>query len=429
MNAGIDSACKQTLDRSGNNSTTPLSRHSDCIHDRLGSERKCPTCKLPAIVKNLRPDPMHDTLVACVQKLKIKVAPPISSFEYPSFSGLTGGGNSMISAAAAAVAAGVDSTVEAVLSSQMACQNSDASAADIKRSSRNTDHAVNTHHGDSAIDNPPPSHARDQHQPIKEISLCAHQHTLSSLDMDDSDAIHELLCNEDLPDDERPPLPPRPCDTVHKPLPSYSSIDTIMDLDALFKESELPDDEKTHSNSGHPQAEHTGKPTVASLHSEPSSKRLRTTTPHSSSFVYPGRLLSCQDGQPQPVTGTSVSDRTACRSHEENPMDAAAAATAVILEREAVHEQIIPSTFETQAGLATISSATEKGLSSFSLHQSQDLPTLQQERTTACLGSSATPLIRCMFTGVSDVRFPFPPSNSHCNTLGELWTSFSLFFQ
>ncbi|KAI9490250.1 hypothetical protein BDB00DRAFT_564279 [Zychaea mexicana] len=40
-----------------------------CVYDRIGVERTCPTCHLPAIVKNLRPDPMHDTLVACVRKL------------------------------------------------------------------------------------------------------------------------------------------------------------------------------------------------------------------------------------------------------------------------------------------------------------------------------------------------------------------------
>ncbi|KAI8097135.1 uncharacterized protein BX664DRAFT_325638 [Halteromyces radiatus] len=43
----------------------------DCIYDRLGRDRQCPGCHIPAIVKNLRKDPMHDTLVACVQKLKL----------------------------------------------------------------------------------------------------------------------------------------------------------------------------------------------------------------------------------------------------------------------------------------------------------------------------------------------------------------------
>ncbi|KAG0180471.1 hypothetical protein DFQ29_000616 [Apophysomyces sp. BC1021] len=36
-------------------------------------QRACPTCHLPAIVKNLRKDPLHDTLVACVRKLKTKL--------------------------------------------------------------------------------------------------------------------------------------------------------------------------------------------------------------------------------------------------------------------------------------------------------------------------------------------------------------------
>ncbi|KAI8146594.1 hypothetical protein BJV82DRAFT_599116 [Fennellomyces sp. T-0311] len=40
-----------------------------CVYEKIGKERQCPTCRLPAIVKNLRPDPMHDTLVACVRKL------------------------------------------------------------------------------------------------------------------------------------------------------------------------------------------------------------------------------------------------------------------------------------------------------------------------------------------------------------------------
>ncbi|KAI7881645.1 hypothetical protein K492DRAFT_194202 [Lichtheimia hyalospora FSU 10163] len=43
---------------------------NNCIYHRIGTQRQCPTCRLPAIVKNMRPDPMHDTLVACVQKLK-----------------------------------------------------------------------------------------------------------------------------------------------------------------------------------------------------------------------------------------------------------------------------------------------------------------------------------------------------------------------
>ncbi|KAI8344358.1 hypothetical protein BC941DRAFT_408453 [Chlamydoabsidia padenii] len=43
----------------------------NCIYDRLGEERQCPKCHMPAIVKNLRQDPMHDTLVACVKKLKL----------------------------------------------------------------------------------------------------------------------------------------------------------------------------------------------------------------------------------------------------------------------------------------------------------------------------------------------------------------------
>ncbi|KAF7732588.1 hypothetical protein EC973_003335 [Apophysomyces ossiformis] len=47
--------------------------NSDCVHEKIGVERVCPTCQLPAIVKNLRKDPMHDTLVACVKKLKTKL--------------------------------------------------------------------------------------------------------------------------------------------------------------------------------------------------------------------------------------------------------------------------------------------------------------------------------------------------------------------
>ncbi|RUP43763.1 hypothetical protein BC936DRAFT_136760, partial [Jimgerdemannia flammicorona] len=37
-----------------------------CIYDKLGHECRCPTCRLPAIVKNLKKNPSHDTLVGCL---------------------------------------------------------------------------------------------------------------------------------------------------------------------------------------------------------------------------------------------------------------------------------------------------------------------------------------------------------------------------
>lgn len=55
--------------------------------DRVGEDRCCPKCKLPAIIKNVRRDPRHDVLVACVRALKRKlVTDPLTplSFEQPS---------------------------------------------------------------------------------------------------------------------------------------------------------------------------------------------------------------------------------------------------------------------------------------------------------------------------------------------------------
>ncbi|ORX59602.1 hypothetical protein DM01DRAFT_1405120 [Hesseltinella vesiculosa] len=46
----------------------------NCIHDRLGKEGRCPTCDLPAYIKNLRKDPLQDSLVECVKSLKQHLA-------------------------------------------------------------------------------------------------------------------------------------------------------------------------------------------------------------------------------------------------------------------------------------------------------------------------------------------------------------------
>ncbi|ORZ25924.1 hypothetical protein BCR42DRAFT_17168 [Absidia repens] len=67
----------------------------NCIYDRLGETRQCPTCHMPAIVKNLRKDPMHDTLIACVKKLKqclIESNP--TSLSVPSYDPIKVGSNS-----------------------------------------------------------------------------------------------------------------------------------------------------------------------------------------------------------------------------------------------------------------------------------------------------------------------------------------------
>ncbi|ORY96497.1 hypothetical protein BCR43DRAFT_524578 [Syncephalastrum racemosum] len=58
-----------------------------CVTDRVGEDRCCPKCKLPAIIKNVRRDPRHDVLVACVRALKRKlVTDPLTplSFEQQS---------------------------------------------------------------------------------------------------------------------------------------------------------------------------------------------------------------------------------------------------------------------------------------------------------------------------------------------------------
>ncbi|KAI9248223.1 hypothetical protein BDA99DRAFT_230925 [Phascolomyces articulosus] len=64
-----------------------------CAHDKVGVTSQCPKCQAPAFIKDLRPDPMHDTLVACVRKLSTLVAGGTPSMDSKLFGSVSSTGS------------------------------------------------------------------------------------------------------------------------------------------------------------------------------------------------------------------------------------------------------------------------------------------------------------------------------------------------
>lgn len=223
--------------------------YSNCIYDRIGTQRQCPTCHLPAIVKNMRPDPMHDTLVACVQKLKKLVneqqfSQDSSNDEFTAPRPLTleerarrrvAGSFSMDHSSPPRDATFDEIENEADDAQHEEKKNQGSSIETSWNSNYSIDVEYNNGDGGAYIEPKP-----------EPLSLSLSLDLNNNNDVEQANSDDEILLDDELPADEQYPQPPPPRATTTTTTTTIKTNDTQEDEDEddLRLDDDLPEDER-----------------------------------------------------------------------------------------------------------------------------------------------------------------------------------------